>query len=200
MKGEDILDKNEFINKLHINLHNISEEEKRDILMDYEEHFQVGLERGLSEEEISKNLGNPENIAKQFRYSSLVNKAEEKTTPINIIRLVIAGIGLGFFNLILGLPFIFTAIVLLLTGILLGASVSISGLSFFVATILEPLNLSFISMVPIPNITSRLMLVFSSIGLIFIGFAVVILFIKLIRSFLLGVLKYIKTNVKIITG
>lgn len=194
------MNKKEFINKLHINLHNISEDEKKDILMDYEEHFQIGIERGLSEVEISKNLGDPEKIAKQFKYNSLVSKAEEKTTPINIIRVVIAGIGLGFVNLILGLPLIFTAIVLLLSGILVGASVSISGLSFFVATILEPLNLSFISMVQVPNITSRLMLVFSSIGLIFIGFAIVILFIKLIKSFLLGVLKYIKTNVKIITG
>lgn len=190
----------EYIDKLYINLSNISEEEKRDILMDYEEHFHVGLERGLSEDEISKNLGSPEQIAKQFKYSSLVNKAEEKTTPVNIIRLLIAGIGLGFFNLILGLPFVVTIMSLLISGAAVGLSLIIAGASVFISTILEPLNLSFISMLYIPNISSRLMLVFVGIGLAFIGISLIALMIKITKIFLIGVLKYIKTNVKIITG
>ena len=190
----------EYIDKLYVNLSNISEEEKRDILMDYEEHFHVGLERGLSEDEISKNLGSPEQIAKQFKYSSLVNKAEEKTTPVNIIRLLIAGIGLGFFNLILGLPFVVTIMSLLISGAAVGLSLIIAGASVFISTILEPLNLSFISMLYIPNISSRLMLVFVGIGLAFIGISLIALMIKITKIFLIGVLKYIKTNVKIITG
>lgn len=200
IKEVDVLTEKEYIDKLYVNLSNISEEEKRDILMDYEEHFHVGLERGLSEDEISKNLGSPEQIAKQFKYSSLVNKAEEKTTPVNIIRLLIAGIGLGFFNLILGLPFVVTIMSLLISGAAVGLSLIIAGASVFISTILEPLNLSFISMLYIPNISSRLMLVFVGIGLAFIGISLIALMIKITKIFLIGVLKYIKTNVKIITG
>ena len=194
------MNKKEYIDKLYSSLGNISEGEKRDILMDYEEHFQIGLERGISEEEISKKLGRPEHIAKHFKYTSLVSKAEEKTTPINIIRVIISGIGLGFFNLILGLPFIVTIGSLLISGVAVGLSLSLAGGSFFIATILEPINLSFVSMPYIPNISSRLMLIFFGVGLTFIGISVIILFIKITKSFLLGVLKYIKTNVKIITG
>lgn len=200
IKEANVLTEKEYIDKLYVNLSNISEEEKRDILMDYEEHFHVGLERGLSEDEISKNLGSPEQIAKQFKYSSLVNKAEEKTTPVNIIRLLIAGIGLGFFNLILGLPFVVTIMSLLISGAAVGLSLIIAGASVFISTILEPLNLSFISMLYIPNISSRLMLVFVGIGLAFIGISLIALMIKITKIFLIGVLKYIKTNVKIITG
>ena len=200
IKEANVLTEKEYIDKLYINLSNIPEDEKRDILMDYEEHFHVGLERGLSEDEISKNLGSPEQIAKQFKYSSLVNKAEEKTTPVNIIRLLIAGIGLGFFNLILGLPFVVTIMSLLLSGAAVGLSLIIAGASVFISTILEPLNLSFISMLYIPNISSRLMLVFVGIGLAFIGISLIALMIKITKIFLIGVLKYIKTNVKIITG
>ncbi len=194
------MNKNEYMDRLYSSLRNMCEEEKREILMDYEEHFQVGLERGLSEEEISKNLGTPEQMAKHFKYTALVNIAEEKTTPINIIRLIIAGIGLGFFNLILGLPFIVTIASLLISGAAVGLSLTVAGGSIFLATILEPLRLSFVSMSYIPNIFSRLMLIFIGIGLTFIGISITILFIKITKSFLLGLLKYIKTNVKIITG
>lgn len=200
IKGGKILNKKEYIDSLYSSLRNISEEEKRDILMDYEEHFQIGLERGLSEEEISKNLGSPEQIAKHFKYTSLVSKAEEKTTPINIIRVIIAGIGLGFFNLILGLPFIVTIGSLLISGAAVGLSLVLAGGSFFVATILEPLNLPFVSIPYIPNVSSRLMLLCIGIGLALIGVSATILFIKISKRFLIGVLKYIKTNVKIITG
>lgn len=194
------MNKKEFMDRLYISLYNISEEEKRDILMDYEEHFQIGLERGLSEEEISKNLGSPEHIAKQFKYSSLVNKAEERTTPTNIVRVIIAGIGLGFFNLILGLPLIITIGSLIITAVAVGASIALAGVSISIATIVEPLGLSFVSMPYMPNVSSRLMLIFGGVGLTFIGIAVIILFIKATKGFLFAVLKYIKTNVKIITG
>lgn len=194
------MNKKEFIDILYISLYNIPEEEKREIIMDYEEHFQIGIERGLDEEEISNKLGNPEQIARQFKYNSLINKAEKKATPINILRVIIAGIGLGFFNLILGLPLIVTAVALLISGVAVGGSMALAGVSVFIATIIEPLNLSFINMAYIPNITSRFMLIFLATGTTFISIAVTIFFTKITKSFLIGILKYIKTNVKIITG
>lgn len=194
------MDKEEFIERLYVSLYNVCEKEKREILMDYEEHFQIGLERGLSEEEISKNLGNPEQIAKQFKYSSLVHKAEEKTTPVNILRVIIAGIGLGFLNLILGIPIIVTIIALLISGVAVGFSIILAGGSIFMSTLLEPLGLSFVNMLYIPNISSRLMLVFISIGLTCIGIIIILLLIKITRKTLFSILQYIKTNVKIIIG
>ncbi len=38
----------------------------KDIVADYEEHFNIGLENGKAEDQISQELGSPETIAKQF--------------------------------------------------------------------------------------------------------------------------------------
>ncbi|AFS77767.1 hypothetical protein DUF1700 [Gottschalkia acidurici 9a] len=194
------MNKKEFLNKLYISLRNITEAEKREIMEDYEEHFNVGIERGLSEEEISKKLGNPEHIGRQYKYNSLVNKAEENTTPLNIMRVLISGIGLGFFNLVLGLPIVATIVALLISGLAVGLSMGIAGVSISIASLLEPLNLPFINMVYIPNMASRFMLFFLGIGVFLLSIASTIGVFKLTQVFFKGILKYIKANAKIITG
>ena len=194
------MNKKEFLNKLYISLRNIPEVEKGEIIQDYEEHFNVGIERGLSEEEISTKLGNPEQIGRQYKYNSLVNKAEENTTPLNILRVLISGMGLGFFNLVLGLPIIFTIFALLISGLAVGLSMGIAGVSISIASLLEPLNLPFINMIYIPNMASRFMLFFLGIGVALLSIVFTIGILKLTQVFFKGMLKYIKANAKIITG
>ncbi|MCW8966388.1 MAG: DUF1700 domain-containing protein [Candidatus Pacearchaeota archaeon] len=59
--------KKEFLKELEERLIGISKEDKKEILQDYEEHFKVGKKKKRTEEEISKSLGDPKEIAKEIR-------------------------------------------------------------------------------------------------------------------------------------
>ena len=53
------MNRDEFIGILRNELSGIPKEEIEDILYDYEEHFEIGIHKGKTEEEIAKELGNP---------------------------------------------------------------------------------------------------------------------------------------------
>ncbi len=61
------MNKKEFMQKLKQLL---PDEDKRDILLDYEEHFLSGLSDGKTEEEIVAELGSPEEVAKEYGYTA----------------------------------------------------------------------------------------------------------------------------------
>ena len=58
--------KNQYFKELKKQLKLYAVKESEDILKDYEEHFDEALSNGKTEDEICKNLGSPENIAKQY--------------------------------------------------------------------------------------------------------------------------------------
>lgn len=60
------MNKEQFLKELSNQLRKLSEEERKDILLDYEEHFQFGIEEGKTESEIIKGLGSPKAIAKDL--------------------------------------------------------------------------------------------------------------------------------------
>ena len=70
------------------------EKERRDILLDYEEHFNSGLSEGKTEEEIVSELGTPEEVAAEFGY---------KRAQAPVRNVVFAGIGLILFDLLIGI-------------------------------------------------------------------------------------------------
>ncbi len=85
----------------------LSADERQDILNDYEEHFAIAKEEGKTEIEIADALGPPDKIAKELLAMYHAGQVESKTTTGNMLRAVWAGIGIGFFNLIIVLgPFI----------------------------------------------------------------------------------------------
>lgn len=118
------MNKKEFLREFTKELKGISEEERQDILSDYEEHFMVGLEEGKSEEELAESLGDPKLIAKQFKTDLFVKKAEKMPSMANIFRAVFTAIGLSFFSLIFILPTFITLIAVL--GALFGAAIAIT--------------------------------------------------------------------------
>ena len=69
----------------------LPEKDKRDILLDYEEHFLSGLTEGKTEEEIVAELGTPEEVAKEYGY--VENEAIKGNAT--------AGVGLIFLDVIL---------------------------------------------------------------------------------------------------
>lgn len=58
--------KNEFISKLRNALSGLSEKDREDVLEDFEEHFNDAIESGKTEEEICKELGEPQEIARMY--------------------------------------------------------------------------------------------------------------------------------------
>lgn len=58
--------KEEFIDLLRFYLHKLPNSVINDILSDYQEHFQIAMNQGKSEEEICQELGSPKQIAKEY--------------------------------------------------------------------------------------------------------------------------------------
>ena len=84
------MNKKEFILKLKESLIGMDQSEKREILLDYEEHFLDGLKSGRSEQEICDSLGDPKEIAK-----SLMEAKKESSPKSNTAAYVLGIIGLS---------------------------------------------------------------------------------------------------------
>ena len=94
-------------------LTNIPKDEKKEILRDYEDHFEIGLEKGRTEEEIAESLGDPASIAKSITAEYSITRAKREPSIQNIFGAIITVTGLGLFNLIFVLTPLFIAVVLL---------------------------------------------------------------------------------------
>lgn len=192
---EHKMNKKQFIHELEKNLREISKEDKKEILRDYEEHFSVGKSKGRKEEEISKSLGNPKQIAKQARLELFVSKAEEEKSFRNIFRVVFATIGLSFFNLIFVVGIFFALFAIVIALLATGFALSISGLALSVGGILA-LFVNFISLGGI----SPVIVVLVGIGLASFGILFTIGAWYLGKGFYTLTIKYVKLNIKIIRG
>lgn len=62
MKKQEFLD----LTKYYLKSRDVDDDEISEILKDFEEHFQIGMEEGRSEKEICDSLGNPKEIAKNY--------------------------------------------------------------------------------------------------------------------------------------
>ena len=188
------MNKNEFMKELSRNLPKVPEEEKRDILTDYDEYFTIGTEKGRSEEDIALSLGEPRTIVKQLRANYMIEKAQNAKSSGNMFRAVIAAVSLGFFNIILLGPFI--GIVGILIGLYATAfGFTISGIGLVLGTFLKLVLPSYISMDVNWIISIAIGIGLSALGvLMFIG-------CKHLTKWLYKVtIKYLKTNIKIING
>lgn len=189
------MNKKEFLGRLSELIKDISEEEKKDILFDYEEHFRIGLEKGRKEEEIAASLGDPKIIAKQSRASCILKEAEKTTSASNIIRAIFAAVGLGFFNLVIVLG---PAIGLLGIFVALFASafaITISGVAVLFGTLIGPVfawnvYIPFAAVVSIPL----------GIGLTALGLLFLIGTFYLTKFFYKLSISYLKMNLQIITN
>ena len=72
------MNKSEFLEQLSSSLRNMPNSEKEDIISEYETHFISGKQDGISEEKISKKLGNPKTIAKELNISYAISNADNR--------------------------------------------------------------------------------------------------------------------------
>ena len=188
------MNKEQFMSQLRRSLSGIPEQEKKEILYDYEEHFRSGLENGQGEEEIARSLGNPRVLGRSYRIESLLDKDRGGNRASNIIRAVFASLSLGFFNIIITVP-LFAGLFSGLAGLWAGAvSLAVSGIAVIVGVILQPLFPAFITLgdLSIP------FLIFSGLGISALGLLAVIGMWKLSQLFFRMTARYVQFNVRII--
>ena len=89
--------KKQFFKELKKQLKLYAVKESEDILKDYEEHFNEALNNGKTEEEICKNLGSPENVAKQ--YSNEDKASKKKSHKKFLVLTVVFGIVMLYFGI-----------------------------------------------------------------------------------------------------
>lgn len=189
------MNKRQFLKELREELKQLPKEDLDSIMEDFEEHFKIGLSKGRNEEEIAESLGTPNTIAKHAKAYSLVRRAEDKTSVINIFRAIYATIALGFFNLI------FVSGVLLGISFLLFGFFLASGAIVFagIASIVSPFIAPFIEVVSLGGI-HPMAIFFFGIGLTAFGLLFFIANGYISRWFFKIIIKYLKMNIKIITG
>lgn len=187
------MSKKEFLNTLYNNL-NLKKEEKEEIMYDYEEHFDIGIKKGKSEDEIVKELGDPKKVAKQYNVSELLEKAKKEPNVSNVFSAVVAALALGFFNLVFVLGISIGIAAALFSLIVAAGAVTISGVGFIVSPIIK-----YVSYVSIPNLPYIDCLL---LGLICISGGILAFkgSIFLNKKFYILMYKYIKKNIEIIKG
>lgn len=98
------MNKTEFLRSLKSELEKNRVTDIEDILADFEDHFANRLEEGISEEEISRKIGSPEDIARDFANPPEARKGSAR---------FFAGLGLGFLDLF-AVPFFLTLVLCVL--------------------------------------------------------------------------------------
>ncbi|GAG84202.1 unnamed protein product [marine sediment metagenome] len=186
------MNKKEFLGRLSELIKDISEEEKEDILFDYEEHFRIGLEKGRKEEEIAASLGDPKVIAKQSRASCILKEAEKTTSVNNIMRAIFAAVGLGFFNLVIVLGPAIGLIGILVALFAVAFAITVSGAAVLFGTLMGPvfawnMYIPFAAVVSIPL----------GIGLTALGLLTIIGAFYLAKFFYKLSISYLKMNFNI---
>ncbi|EOO25657.1 hypothetical protein ICM_00155 [Bacillus cereus BAG1X2-3] len=133
------MNKSEFLEQLSSSLWNMPNSEKEDIISEYETHFISGKQDGISEEEISKKLGNPKTIAKELTVSYAISNADNRRSLKNIMAALFSVMSLSvlnficiiiaFFVLLFLLPLLLALIIA--TPLLIISPILLIGLGFF---------------------------------------------------------------------
>lgn len=197
------MNKQEYLEKLSKLLRKIPKEDREDIISDYEEHFAIGLEKGRTEEEISRALGNPKNVAKQIKADHMVKIAENKPSVGGIIEAILAAMGLGLFNLIFVTVPVLIVAAIILTLFVAGFAMILAGIYW----VLSPLLHLIIPQIALPQLVSSsesfwniLMILAGGIGLTAGGIILVVAMAYITKWFYELMIKYLKLNLKIIKG
>jgi uncharacterized membrane protein len=189
------MNKQQFLEALRKQLGGLPEADLKEIIYDYEEHFRNGVQDGKTEEEIVAHLGDIRQIANQYRMSSALKTAEEKTTPANVGRAVIMTVTLGFFNIVIILgPYL--GLLGALAGLFAAAvGISAAGIGIMVGMVVAPV------LPELVNIgLSYPIAFFVSVGLTCFGVLFFIGDCYLAKYFFKGTVSYLKWNLNIIKG
>ncbi len=195
LKAVILMNKKQYIEKLAKYLKGLPKEEVEDIIRDFDEHFEIGKERGRKEEELSTSLGNPRSLAKQIKLESYIKKAEQTTSAANIGRAVFTSVGLSFFNLIFILPPFLAIVSVVISLFAVAVSLGAAGITGTVASFFYPIYSQYITFQV--NIIAQ---IFAFIGLGAFGILFFIGDIYLSKLIYRLIVKYLRFNLNIIRG
>ncbi|WP_313757550.1 HAAS signaling domain-containing protein [Tissierella sp.] len=187
------MSRKEYLDRLKTYLQGLPIDEIQDILTDYEEHFDIGISKGKSEEEISRELGDPKEIANNYRttYKPSYNRINYNTNCCNdnTKRLLITLLLIGFNIMVVLAPFM-TLLALLIGSYGISLSFILGGIA-----ILFGFPISIFTPIPSPHILTSISF---GMGFLALGALGIILSIYLTKEFYKLVVKYIQWNVEVI--
>lgn len=122
------MNKKEFMQKLKDGLIGLNQTDKREVLLDYEEHFMDGKNQGRTEEEICESLGEPKQIAIEIKSQN--QQSVQNNDGVNTAGYIIGIILLGGACLVLAS---------LLVGVVTGAISGIFGAVAVAAVFTNPM-------------------------------------------------------------
>ncbi|MBE7129370.1 HAAS signaling domain-containing protein [Bacillus mycoides] len=106
------LNQKDFLKLLKNSLKFMPEKEKKDIIDEYIIHFTEGKHANKSEEEISKELGNPVETAKELNAIYSIKKVDEHKNIKNMLTALLSIMGLSLINCIIIIISLFALIIL----------------------------------------------------------------------------------------
>ena len=113
-----------FLSRLRDGLSAMPDNERIEIMADYEAHFTEGMAKGRSETDIEASLGDPERLATELSAEAGLKSWEKNRNPKNFFRAGLALLGLAtidFFILIpVGLVFLILTAVLIFVFAMIG--------------------------------------------------------------------------------
>lgn len=112
--------RNEFMTRLRQGLVGLNPDYIREVMADYETHFDDGQQSGRSEQEIAAALGDPGRLARELRAEAGFQRWENARTPGNLVGAMLALMGLATVDVIFLLPFLGAVF-----GIFVGFSVAV---------------------------------------------------------------------------
>ncbi len=184
--------KHEFLTRLETALSGLPEEERSEILADYREHFEMAMADGQSEEAAGEALGSPEQLAKQYRVRTLVARAEEEPSSRNLLRAIVATLGLGFFNIVFLLGPFLALCGLLVAFFAVAVALFVAGFAIIVGGLLSSVFTIFSGM--------ALGGFFLGVGFIALSMAMMLIGLKAGQLIYRLTLRYLQMNSQIIKG
>ena len=189
--------KNEYLNNLKSYLNSLPDEEIREILLDYEEHFIIGREKGKTEDEIAEELGTPKEVADSILQSLGAEHAKpvkevKPATPVDSTRKTLITILLVALNLMFVLPPFMGVIGFLIGVFAAGAGIAVGGVGVLIG-----LPVTFFVPGFVPGILTTISF---GIGLICLGILTVILGVALSKLLYRITSSYISWNKKLVNG
>lgn len=189
------MNKEKFIDKLSRYLDGLPKDEIDDIIMDIEEYFEVGRERGRKEEELSISLGDPKKLAKQIKAQSYIDKADASKNAKDITKAVFTSIGLSFFNIIFVLPPFLVVFGLVIALFAVSIIISAAGITGMIGSFFYPLYAEYLTFY-----INYVVGIFAFIGMGCFGILFFVGNVYLWKFIYRGIVKYLRFNLNIIRG
>ena len=194
------MNQDDYLKELTRLLRKLPKGERDDVVSDYHEHFIIGIEKGRSEEEIAKALGNPKTVAKQINAEYMVRKAEDKQSAGSIFEAILAAAGLGIFNLIFVAVPALIVVALILTLFAVGGVMIFGGILITLSYMFQPLIPFHLNLPPNQGILGIFEGILIGVGLTILGVGLVGGMAYLTRWLYGLAIRYLKYNIRLIEG